>query len=100
MPVVTLQVIGNELGAHVGMLGAFFILEFPSRQHDDVVYVDTPAGEYFVEDDSQLQACRVAFEHLRAAALDEEESRQRIRAAAKEMGDERRRRRGLAEEQP
>lgn len=97
LPLVTLQVIATELGAHVGMLGSFSILEFPAPQHEDVVYVDTPAGEYFVEDNPQLQACKVAFEHLRAAALGEDESRQRIRAAAKEMGDERRRR-SLAEE--
>ncbi len=100
LPIVTLQVMPSEAGAHVGMLGSFSILEFPSPTHEDVVYVDTPVGEIFVEDDAQLQACKIAFDHLRAAALNEEESRMRVRMAAKELLDDRPRRRGLAEEQP
>jgi hypothetical protein len=96
---VTLQVMPLELGAHVGMTGPLVVLQFPNAQHGDVVYVDTPVGDIFAEDKAQVHACKVAFEHLRASALDEDQSRQRIRRAAEEFSHDRPDRRPLAKEQ-
>lgn len=85
LPNVTLQVVGNELGAHPGMDGSFVILSFPSKAAADVVYMDTPIGPFFAEDEGDIERCTMLFEYLRAAALEEEQSRQRIRDAVKEL---------------
>lgn len=84
-PNITLQVIGNEIGAHPGMTGSFMILTFPPKRWSDVVYLDTPVGELYAEDEANSEACSTLFEYLRASALDEDQSRHRIRRAAKEL---------------
>ncbi|MGA8115054.1 MAG: helix-turn-helix transcriptional regulator [Actinocatenispora sp.] len=85
LPNVTLQVVGNELGAHPGMTGSFFILSFPSKREEDVIYLDTPIGDLYAEAEQDIESCTMLFEHLRAAALNEDQSRQRIRDAEREL---------------
>lgn len=84
-PTVTLQVIGNEIGAHVGMVGSFSILDFASHYEPPAVYVDCPAGQLWVEGEEALERATMTFNRLRGTALDEETSRRRIRQASKEL---------------
>jgi transcriptional regulator with XRE-family HTH domain len=86
LPNVNLQVVAMERGAHVGMLGAFSILEFPNaRWEPPAVYVDCPAGELWVEGEAELARATMTFNRLRETALDVESSRQRIRQASQEL---------------
>ncbi|MGH3906216.1 MAG: DUF5753 domain-containing protein [Pseudonocardiaceae bacterium] len=67
-PQVTLQVIPYSAGAHAGMPGSFILLDFPNPVDPDVVYIDSLAGDLFLEKEADLRRYRLLFEHLRAVA--------------------------------
>jgi transcriptional regulator with XRE-family HTH domain len=69
LPNVTLQVLPYEAGAHPGMPGSFVYMEFADPHDPDLVYVDTQAGDLFLESDSELKIYASMFNHLRAMAL-------------------------------
>lgn len=73
-PNVTLQVLPFAKGAHAGVIGAFTLIEFPDPTDNDVVYVDSPAGNIYLEKDKDLRRYTLVFDHLRAAALPPDES--------------------------
>lgn len=66
---VTLQVIPFDAGVHPGMSGAFVVMMFAKEIGQDVVYLDSMAGDLFLEEESEVERYRLVFEHLRAAAL-------------------------------
>lgn len=68
-PNITLQVLPFSKGAHSAAMGSFVILGGvePSL---DVVYVDIHVGSLFMEKDEELERYRLAFDYLRAQALD------------------------------
>jgi transcriptional regulator with XRE-family HTH domain len=68
-PNVTVQVISFSSGAHPGMPGAFVHMEFRDKLDPDLVYVDTLAGDIFLEADEDIRRYRDMFDHLRAGAL-------------------------------
>jgi transcriptional regulator with XRE-family HTH domain len=68
-PNVTLQVIPYDVGAHPGMPGSFVYMEFAEPIDPDLVYVDTQAGDLFLEADDDLRLYSSMFDHLRAIAL-------------------------------
>jgi transcriptional regulator with XRE-family HTH domain len=68
-PNVTLQVIPYDVGAHPGMPGSFIYMEFTDPVDPDLVYVDTLAGDLFLETDDDLRLYGSMFNHLRAIAL-------------------------------
>jgi hypothetical protein len=82
---VTLQVLPFAKGAHAGVIGAFTIVEFPDTTDNDVVYVDSPAGNIYLEKDKDLRRYTLVFDHLRAAALPPDESIPFIDAVAREL---------------
>lgn len=69
LPKLSLQVIPYATGAHASMTGGFAVLQFPEPEDDDAVYVETPAGELFVEDAEEVSRFHVAFQHLVGNAL-------------------------------
>jgi transcriptional regulator with XRE-family HTH domain len=68
-PNVTLQVIPYDAGAHPGMPGSFVYMEFGGPDDPDLVYVDTQAGDLFLETEADLRVYSSMFDHLRAMAL-------------------------------
>lgn len=67
---VTLQVIPFSVGVHAGWGGgSFTILQFPDEADQDAVYVDTFAGELFVEEPEDVGRFHTAFRHLVGTAL-------------------------------
>ncbi|MEU3343546.1 helix-turn-helix transcriptional regulator [Streptomyces sp. NPDC006700] len=83
-PHITLQVLPFSKGAHSAALGSFVILG-GTESALDVVYVDFHAGSLFLEKDEELDRYRLAFEYLRAQALDMEASSAMIHRARKEL---------------
>ena len=81
-PHVTVQVIPYAAGAHPGMTGSFIVLEFPDPADPSLVYLESMAGDLFLEDDQELRRYVVMFDHLRAAALRPAESVTLISATA------------------
>jgi transcriptional regulator with XRE-family HTH domain len=84
-PSVTIQVLPFTRGAHPGLGGAFTIIGFPDPTDLDVVYVDSPAGNIFLEKDKDVRRHTTWFDHLRAAALPPDESAEFIASAADEL---------------
>jgi transcriptional regulator with XRE-family HTH domain len=74
LPNVTVQVIPYDAGAHPGMPGSFIVLDFPDPADQSLVYLDSMAGDLFLEDDMEIRRYILMFEHLRAAALRPDES--------------------------
>ncbi|WP_067475452.1 helix-turn-helix domain-containing protein [Actinomadura hibisca] len=74
LPRVTLLVIPFRKGRHPGTTGPFTILEFPERLDPDAVYVENVAGELFIEEPSDVDRFRIAFERLTAVAESPEDT--------------------------
>ncbi|MFD3939037.1 helix-turn-helix domain-containing protein [Streptomyces sp. NPDC058611] len=68
-PHITLQILPFSKGAHSAAMGSFVIIGGPEPTLD-VVYVDTHVGSLFMEQDEELDRYRLAFNYLRAQALD------------------------------
>ena len=84
LPHVTFQVIPFDAGAHPGMPGSFILLQFAEAAIPDVIYVDTMAGELFLEEESDVRRYKLMFEHLRAVAASPEPSRSLVASAITE----------------
>jgi hypothetical protein len=67
-PNITVQVIPYEAGAHPGMPGSFVLMDFTDPLDTDLVYIDTLAGDLFLESDADVNRYGQMFDHLRAAA--------------------------------
>lgn len=82
-PNVTL-LIPYDAGAHPGMPGSFIYMEF-GEPNPDLVYVDTQAGDLFLESDADLALYASMFDHLRAVALSPAQAARLISTLMKEM---------------
>ncbi|MET9778513.1 helix-turn-helix transcriptional regulator [Streptomyces sp. NPDC006367] len=83
-PHTTLQVLPFAKGAHAAALGSFVMIG-GAEPALDVVYVDFHTGSLFMEKDEELERYRLAFEYLRAQALDMEASSDMIHRVRKEL---------------
>lgn len=83
---ITVRVIPFSAGAHVGLSGAFTLLDFDGGL-PDLLYLDTGRGELadITGDSPQVADYRANFEALLRPALSEIESIDFIRRAAEEM---------------
>jgi transcriptional regulator with XRE-family HTH domain len=84
MPHVTLQILPYSVGAHPGMYGEFAILEFEDASDASVVYLEGMTSDLYLEKPSDVQDYCVMYEHLRALALNPEQSRQFMSKVARE----------------
>ncbi|MCG7527246.1 helix-turn-helix domain-containing protein [Streptomyces sp. OfavH-34-F] len=84
LPHVTVQVLPFEVGAHPGVSGQYAILEFPDTTDSSVVYIEGVTSDLYLEKTNDVQRYSVMYEHLRAQALNVEQSRQFIDRIAKE----------------
>ncbi len=67
-------------GAHPGQIGAFTILSLPQSQVSDVVYIDSLAGQLFLEIPDEIDRHRRIFTSLRHIALDAAASLEALRS--------------------
>ncbi|MEU7095916.1 helix-turn-helix domain-containing protein [Kitasatospora aureofaciens] len=84
-PNVTVQILPRTKGMNPGLRGSFTILEFAPNE-SPIVYVESPAGNTFLERDHQVRNFRNDYHHLTAGAMDPQETMDRLREAAKEYG--------------
>jgi len=82
LPHVTLQVIPFATGAHAGMPGSFAVMDFSDAADPALVYIESMAGELFLEREPEVRRYTLTFEHLQAAALDPTSSARMIEAQA------------------
>ncbi|MFJ9029059.1 helix-turn-helix domain-containing protein [Streptomyces sp. NPDC102274] len=84
LPHVTVQVLPFEMGAHPGITGHYAILEFPDASDSSVVYIEGVTSDLYLEKANDVQRYSVMYEHLRAQALNADQTRQFIADIAKE----------------
>ncbi|MFI8928748.1 helix-turn-helix domain-containing protein [Streptomyces sp. NPDC053474] len=84
LPHVTVQVIPFEMGAHPGLNGQYAILEFPDASDSSVVYIEGVTSDLYLEKAHDVQQYSLMYEHLRAQALNVDQSRQLIADIAKD----------------
>jgi DNA-binding XRE family transcriptional regulator len=70
----TLQVVPFGAGAHAGTTGPFVVLDFPQPTDPVVVYVETLAGDIYLEAPTDVDRYTLAFARLLAAALHPDDS--------------------------
>ena len=69
-------------GTHAGAIGAFVILDFPEASDPAMVYVETLAGDIYLEERSDVSRYTLAFDRLVEAALHTDDSVQMIERLA------------------
>ncbi|WP_328494733.1 helix-turn-helix domain-containing protein [Streptomyces sp. NBC_00414] len=84
VPHVTVQVIPFTMGAHPGVSGQYAILEFPDAADSSVVYIEGVTSDLYLEKANDVQKYSVMYEHLRAQALNADQSREFIADVAKD----------------
>jgi hypothetical protein len=75
LPHVTVQVLPFEMGAHPGITGHYAILEFPDASDSSVVYIEGVTSDLYLEKANDVQRYSVMYEHLRAQALNVDQTR-------------------------
>jgi transcriptional regulator with XRE-family HTH domain len=78
----TLQVVPFGAGAHAGTTGPFIVLDFPEPTDPAVVYVETLAGDIYLEARPDVERYTLAFDRLLAAALHPDDSMRLVQHAA------------------
>ncbi len=73
-PHVTVQVLPYAAGAHPGMHGSFSVMDFPDAADPELVYIESMAGDLFLEREAEVRRYTGIFEHLRATALNPADS--------------------------
>ncbi|MEV7866791.1 helix-turn-helix transcriptional regulator [Streptomyces sp. NPDC088124] len=84
LPHVTVQVLPFDMGAHPGISGHYAILEFPDASDSSVVYIEGVTSDLYLEKANDVQRYSVMYEHLRAQALNADQTRQYIADIAKD----------------
>ncbi|CCK29419.1 chitinase-promoter-binding protein [Streptomyces davaonensis JCM 4913] len=84
LPHVTVQCIPFSMGAHPGVSGQYAILEFPDAADSSVVYIEGVTSALYLEKAQDVQKYSVMYEHLRAQALNADQSREFIAKVAKD----------------
>jgi transcriptional regulator with XRE-family HTH domain len=83
-PNINLQVLPFNKGAHPGLDGPFFLLGFPEATDPDVVYVESQAGNAYLEQPHQISRLTMRFNLLVAMALDPRETVSLLQQQAEE----------------
>ncbi|MER5767571.1 helix-turn-helix domain-containing protein [Streptomyces sp. NPDC001985] len=83
LPHVTVQVLPFDMGAHPGINGQYAILEFPDATDSSVVYIEGVTSDLYLEKANDVHKYSVMYEHLRAQALNVEQTRVFIENIAK-----------------
>lgn len=84
LPHVTVQVMPFDMGAHPGVNGQYAILEFPDASDSSVVYLEGVTSDLYLEKANDVHSYSVMYEHLRAQALNADQTREFIAGIAKE----------------
>src|SRR5689334_17815272 len=81
----TIQIVPYRAGAHAGTIGSFVILDYAEASDPDVVYVETLAGDIYLEEQPDVNRYTLAFDRLRAASLHPDDSVQMIERLARTL---------------
>jgi transcriptional regulator with XRE-family HTH domain len=83
LPKVTIQVIPFDSGAHPGTAGSFTIIRF-AEAADPIPYIETIAGDLYLEKQNEIDTCTLSWSFLTAKAIGPQQSLSVIADVAKE----------------
>jgi transcriptional regulator with XRE-family HTH domain len=84
-PHITVQVLPYSVGAHPGMSGTFSILEFEDEADATIVYLEGVTSDLYLEKEADVKTYSTLYEHLRAQALNPDQTRDLIDRVAKDF---------------
>jgi len=84
-PNITVQVLPFVAGPHPAMDGGFVMVGFPGMADPDVVYVENQVGSLYLEDPAAIDRYDAVYNHLRAKALDPDQTRNLLAQVAEEL---------------
>ncbi|MGW2368767.1 helix-turn-helix domain-containing protein [Streptomyces sp. NPDC001667] len=84
-PHMMLQVIPFNAGAHAGMPGSFVLMSFPEVEDPEIIYIDSMAGDLFLEAEADVRRYGAIFDNLRAVALSPDDTSRLLASLANEM---------------
>ena len=82
---VTLQVLPFANGVHIAMDGSFVVLRFPGPVPSYLVYLEQMTSQLVIENEAEAYHYALAFDRMRATALEPEDSISFIAQIAREM---------------
>ena len=85
MPNLTIEIVPFKVGLHPGMGGPFEVIEFADALDEDVVFVESPRGDFISDDQEETLRYREAFEQLAKTSLDPQDSLAYLGTIADEM---------------
>lgn len=71
---VTLRLLPLSSGVHAGASGSFVILDFPGAAMAPIPYIETVAGDLYLEKRHDVETCEATWDYLQGQALDPTES--------------------------
>lgn len=85
LPHVTVQVLGHGVGAHAGKSVRFSILRFPDPADADIVYLESPTNNTYLDEPTDLKFYETAFVQICRLALPATESIATIASAVEQL---------------
>jgi transcriptional regulator with XRE-family HTH domain len=85
LPNVTLQVVPFALYVHEGMYGPFQLFRFPFEELQDIVYVETTLGSFYVDQYEDVTAFQAALDRMSALAPPPQRTEALLSAIQKEI---------------
>jgi Domain of unknown function (DUF5753) len=85
LPNITLQVIPFALYVHEGMYGPFQMFRFPYEELQDIVYVETVLGSFYVDEYDDVTAFQAALDRMSALAPPPQRTEAVLSAIRKEI---------------
>jgi transcriptional regulator with XRE-family HTH domain len=85
LPNVNLQVIPFALYVHEGMYGPFQLFRFPYKELQDIVYVETVLGSFYVDQYDDVTAFQAALDRMSALAPPPQRTEALLSAIQKEI---------------
>jgi transcriptional regulator with XRE-family HTH domain len=71
---VTLRILPLASGVHAGASGSFVILDFPGNATGPIPYIETVAGDLYLEKPTDIGTCEATWHYLSGQALSPAES--------------------------
>ncbi|THV43482.1 hypothetical protein FAB82_01075 [Glycomyces buryatensis] len=82
---ITLQIVPFDQGGYPGALGKVSIYSFDDELHIPVGYVESQAGNLYLEKPEELRRLTTAYNHIRSTALSPERSVKLLKQRARDL---------------
>ncbi|GAB3730075.1 helix-turn-helix domain-containing protein [Nocardiopsis nanhaiensis] len=84
-PNITVQIMPFSRGPHIGLIGSFTLIEFSNPEDLDHVYIESPAGNLFLQKQPLVEEFRERFSLMSASALAPEDVEALVDDIAKDV---------------